>query len=88
MFLLPKESLNSTMVRLKPNRTQTRRIILMSQFHYGSIKTPNLGQFVKESETWSQFHYGSIKTLLKKPIYPLKSFSSQFHYGSIKTKHF
>ena len=55
-------SLNSTMVRLKQlKKGFYYGYSLLSQFHYGSIKT-NLFQkgFFKGMQ--SQFHYGSIKT--------------------------
>ena len=54
--------LNSTMVRLKHyNQPTDDDYIMLSQFHYGSIKT-QLFINKKGSSIMSQFHYGSIKT--------------------------
>ncbi len=58
---------------------------MMSQFHYGSIKT-NYSVFQFNREKTSQFHYGSIKTILTLLVTSFMDFGSQFHYGSIKTK--
>ncbi len=56
---------------------------VLSQFHYGSIKTISLPE-MNQKLIESQFHYGSIKT--KVEFIPTKEISeSQFHYGSIKT---
>ena len=55
--------LNFTMVRLKPPlRTTKNRIIKLSQFHYGSIKT-KIQLIILTVSLPSQFHYGSIKTI-------------------------
>ena len=54
--------LNSTMVRLKQMyNINTINIDVVSQFHYGSIKTEDRVCKVF-NDISSQFHYGSIKT--------------------------
>ena len=56
-------SLNSTMVRLKPiHGLKISKLSPASQFHYGSIKTLKTFNFQVRVNK-SQFHYGSIKTI-------------------------
>ena len=76
--------LNSTMVRLKLKPLDfSPTADELSQFHYGSIKTPLYHLFIGWSAP-SQFHYGSIKTILDELAQFCRK-KSQFHYGSIKT---